>query len=201
MAIVIGLTGGIASGKSTVANMLKKRGITIIDADVEARLAVEKGEQAYGQIIETFGEEILLEDRSIDRLKLGAIIFHDEQKRKQLNQIVHPAVRARMMDKKRLAEADGDKYIVMDIPLLFERKLTFMVEKTLLVYVDEETQITRLMHRNDLSREEAVARIRSQMPLIEKKQLADEVIDNNGTIEQTEEQLVKILNSWGINEK
>lgn len=198
MAIVIGLTGGIASGKSTVANMLKKRGVTIIDADVEAHLAVEKGEQAYEQIIETFGEEILHADRSIDRLKLGTIIFHDEEKRKLLNQIVHPAVRERMKRKQSLAEANGAQYIVLDIPLLFESNLIYMVEKILLVYVDEDTQTERLMHRNDLSRDEAVARIRSQMPLIEKKQLADEVIDNNGTIDQTEKQLLEILNRWGL---
>lgn len=198
MAIVIGLTGGIASGKSTVAKMFKKRNVTVIDADVEARLAVEKGEKAYNEIVATFGNEILLPDNTIDREKLGAIIFHDESLRAKLNSIVHPAIRERMMQKRHQAEQKGEQVIIMDIPLLFENKLTYMVDKTLLVYVDKDVQLNRLMKRNNLTREDALARIKSQMPLVDKKQLADAIVNNNNSIENTEKQLINILKMWNI---
>lgn len=196
MPIVVGLTGGIASGKSTVSSILIDNGITVIDADVEARLAVEKGEEAYEEIVSLFGEQILLENGAIDRGKLGSIIFHHEEQRLKLNSIVHPAVRKRMLNKKEQAFANNEKLIIMDIPLLFESKLIYMVDKTLVVYVDENVQLQRLMERNQLSKEDSLARIHSQMPLKDKVQLADAVIDNNGTIEETENQLIEILKSW-----
>jgi dephospho-CoA kinase len=198
MALVIGLTGGIASGKSTVSNMMKDLGITVIDADVEARLAVRKGKKAYQEIISHFGPEILQSDGSIDRGKLGSIVFHNSEKRMLLNSIVHPAVREQMLSKKIDAEARGEQIIVMDIPLLFESKLTYMVDKILLVYVDEDTQLKRLIERNHFTEEEAKARINSQLPLKEKVSLADAVIDNNGTIEETRNQLLQILHEWGF---
>ncbi|WNS74552.1 dephospho-CoA kinase [Bacillus sp. DTU_2020_1000418_1_SI_GHA_SEK_038] len=196
MSIVVGLTGGIASGKSTVSSILIEKGITVIDADVEARLAVEKGEEAYNEIISHFGEQVLLEDGSIDRGKLGSIIFHDEQQRKRLNSIVHPAVRKRMVWKKEQAIANGENLVILDIPLLFESKLTYMVDKTILVFVDEDVQLDRLMKRNQFTKADAMARINSQMPLKEKVQLADAVINNNGTIMETEQQLIEILKKW-----
>ncbi|MEH7391669.1 dephospho-CoA kinase [Bacillus sp. JJ1474] len=196
MSIVVGLTGGIASGKSTVSSILIEKGALVIDADVEARLAVENGEEAYNEIIAYFGDQVLLEDGSIDRGKLGSIIFHDEQQRQKLNSIVHPAVRKRMLLKKDNAIADGEKLVILDIPLLFESKLTYMVDKTILVFVDEDVQLERLMNRNHLTKEEAMARINSQMPLKDKVQLADEVINNNGTIAETEQQLIEILKKW-----
>jgi dephospho-CoA kinase len=201
MALIIGLTGGIASGKSTVSKMLLDMKIPVIDADVEARNAVRKGEKAYYQIIDTFGKTVLTEEEDIDRVKLGSIVFHEEQKRMQLNEIVHPAVRERMNDKKEKFKLEGYQVIVLDIPLLFESKLTFMVDKTILVYVDEKIQLERLMVRNNLSEREAIARIQSQMPLKEKVKLADEVIDNNGNIDHTREQLVEILNKWQVLKK
>ncbi|MCH6269239.1 dephospho-CoA kinase [Neobacillus citreus] len=198
MSLVIGLTGGIASGKSTVSNMLKEMNITVVDADVEARLAVDKGEPAYQKIIAEFGQDILLENGEIDRQKLGAIIFYQEEKRQLLNQIVHPEVRKRMMEKIQKASENQEEVIILDIPLLFESKLTFMVEKTILVYVDRETQLKRLMQRNQLSEADAQARVNSQMPLAEKVKLANAVIDNNGSIEETKKQLIEILAGWGI---
>ena len=171
MALIIGLTGGIASGKSTIANMLKNEGITVIDADVESRLAVEQGEEAYDHIVNHFGKSILLEDGSINRAKLGEIIFNNKEERMKLNEIVHPAVRKRMLQKKKAAENNGEAIIVMDIPLLFESKFTELVDKTLLVFVDEDIQLQRLMERNHYSKQEALARIHSQMPLAEKKSL------------------------------
>jgi dephospho-CoA kinase len=201
MALIIGLTGGIASGKSTVARMLLDMNIPVIDADVEARKVVEKGQKAYVQIIETFGSEILTAAGDIDRVKLGSIVFHDEDKRHQLNAIVHPAVRESMNAEKAKYVILGNSVVVLDIPLLFESKLTHMVDKTILVYVDAEIQLNRLMSRNQLIESEAMARIKSQMPLIEKIKLADAVIDNNGTINDTETQLIKILNNWEVLKK
>ncbi|WP_147532591.1 dephospho-CoA kinase [Bacillus marasmi] len=197
MAVIIGLTGGIASGKSTVSNMLKELGIPVIDADEEARLAVEKGEKAYYEIVEHFGEDILLEDGSIDRPKLGSIIFPNEEKRKILNSIVHPAVRQNMLQKKVQYVAAGHQFVVLDIPLLFESKLTHMVDKILLVFVDKQTQLDRLIARNNFTESEAKSRIASQLPLKEKKQWADDIIDNNGTIEESKQQLLTILTKWG----
>jgi len=196
MSVIIGLTGGIASGKSTVTRMLQEQNIPVIDADVEARLAVEKGEKAYDDIVSYFGKDILMEDGSIDRIKLGSIIFPDKEKRTVLNNIVHPAVRGRMTQKKDQYLAMGHNIVVLDIPLLFESKLTYMVDKVVVVYVDEQTQLDRLMVRNGFTKEEAKVRIASQLPLTEKRKWADAVIDNNGTPEETEKQLKDILNKW-----
>ena len=198
MSLVIGLTGGIASGKSTVSAMFTDMGITVIDADIEARLAVEPGEKAYNEIVSHFGKDILEEDRTINRPKLGEIIFNNEEKRLLLNSIVHPAVRERMAEKRKKAEADDEKAVVLDIPLLFESKLTGLVEKIIVVYVDEQTQLERLMKRNGFSEEEASSRIRSQMPLKDKVGLADAVIENSGSIEESKQQLMDILSEWGI---
>jgi dephospho-CoA kinase len=198
MSLVIGLTGGIASGKSTVSNMLKEMAIPVIDADVEARLAVEKGEPAYKKIIAEFGDDILLPSGEIDRVKLGSIIFHNAEKRQLLNGIVHPEVRKRMNNQVEAARTRGEQVIVLDIPLLFESNLTHMVEKTILVYVDRDIQLKRLMERNALSLEDAEARIKSQMPLSDKVPLADVVINNNGDIEDTKKQVIEVLNGWGI---
>ena len=199
MSLVIGLTGGIASGKSTVSTMFKEMFITVIDADVEARLAVDKGEPAYLKIAAEFGEEILLPNKEIDRTKLGSIIFHQADKRQLLNEIVHPEVRIRMNRKIEQAKQNEEKVVVLDIPLLFESKLTYMVDKTLLVYVDGVIQLQRLMDRNSLTQVEATARIQSQMPLTEKVSLADAVINNNGSLQETKKQLNDILINWGIN--
>jgi len=198
MTTVVGLTGGIASGKSTVANMIRNLGIAVIDADVIAREVVEVGQEAYYKIIETFGDGILQEDRTINRAELGAIIFNNEDKRKALNNIVHPAVRAKMNELKTEYIKKGEKVIVLDIPLLFESKLTHLVEKIIVVYVDREVQVKRLMERNGLTLEEAEARIHSQMPLSEKIPLADAVLNNNGTIVETTEQLKSILQTWQL---
>ena len=131
MGQILGITGGIASGKSSVSTFIKELGFPIIDADLVAREVVEPGEEAYYEIVKVFGEGILLPDGSINRTKLGDVIFHNEEKRLKLNSIVHPAVRKRMRELAEKAFQDGAKTVFMDIPLLFESKLTFMVEKTL----------------------------------------------------------------------
>jgi dephospho-CoA kinase len=196
MTLTIGLTGGIASGKSTVTGMIRELGIPVIDADQVARDVVKAGEEAYTQIVATFGRDILQANGEIDRAKLGAIVFHSEQERKKLNAIVHPAVRRRMMREKEAYVQSGAKTIVLDIPLLFESELTHFIDKVIVVYVDDDVQLERLMKRNGFSKEEALARIGSQMPLREKVKKADAVINNNGTVEETRQQLLQILTEW-----
>jgi len=193
MGMVLGLTGSIASGKSTVSKMISEIGIPIVDADVIAKQVVEVGQVAYQKIIDTFGTEILLENGEINRPALGAIIFHDPGRREELNKIVHPEVRKVMLQQSKVLLDEGHRIVILDIPLLFESKLTSLVEKTIVVYVDEENQIKRLMERNKLSEEDAMARITSQIPVSEKVKLADYVIDNNGTIEHTNKQVITLM--------
>ncbi|MGG1689478.1 dephospho-CoA kinase [Heyndrickxia ginsengihumi] len=198
MANIIGLTGGIASGKSTVSSMLKSKGFTIIDADIAARKVVEKGEQAYTKIIEAFGRTILHENGSIDRKKLGEIVFNDEKKRQLLNGIIHPEIRACMLREKEDAVKKGKQTVILDIPLLFENKLEWMVNRTILVYVDDHIQLERLMLRNHFSEQEAKSRIQAQMPLIKKRALADKVINNNGSMTNALKQLEQIIHEWNL---
>ncbi|MGO4888675.1 dephospho-CoA kinase [Anaerobacillus sp. MEB173] len=195
---IIGLTGGIASGKSTVSNMIIDLEIPLVDADQVARDVVMPGEPAYNEIVSHFGDHILEEDGTINRKKLGEVIFNNKEQREVLNKIVHPAVRSEMRAQTEAYQQEGHKTIVLDIPLLFESKLTYLVEKTILVYVDEEVQLKRLMERDQSSEQEAQSRISSQLPLKEKISLADEVINNNGTIEETKNQLRTILKKWNV---
>ncbi|CQR48102.1 Dephospho-CoA kinase [Paraliobacillus sp. PM-2] len=194
MTKIIGLTGGIASGKSTVSNMLRKRGIPIIDADRIAKEAVEPNQKAYRQIVATFGASILQKDGQLDRKKLGNIVFANECKRQQLNEIVHPQVRKVMLDKRDQLIKQKQPIIVLDIPLLFESNLEDLVDLVIVVYSHPDIQLERLMKRNQLSREEAQKRIHSQLSIRKKAELADLVIDNNGSIEDTKEQCEKIMN-------
>lgn len=196
--MIIGLTGSIASGKSTVSNMLKEYGLPIVDADVVARLVVEPGSETLKRIVEAFGEEVLTETGELNRQKLGSIIFNDEEKRQTLNGIIHPAIRKEMLRQRDEYIANGEKTVIMDIPLLFESKLQHFVDKILVVTVSEDIQLERLMKRNQLTAEDAKARIRSQLPLAVKEQGADAVINNNGTIEETRKQLEHILKEWGV---
>ena len=196
--MIIGLTGSIASGKSTVSNMLKEYGFPIVDADVVARQVVEPGSETLKKIAEAFGEEVLTENGELDRKKLGSIIFNDEEKRQLLNSIMHPAIRKEMLRQRDEYLEKGEKTVIMDIPLLFESKLQHFVDKILVVSVSEDVQLERLMKRNQLTEEEAKARIQSQLPLSVKEQGADAVINNNGSIEETRKQLEQILKDWDV---
>ncbi|HLS36104.1 MAG TPA: dephospho-CoA kinase [Bacillota bacterium] len=198
MTLTIGLTGSIATGKSTISKMFKELNIPVVDADLIAREVVEVGKPAYQKIVETFGKVILQTNKEIDRKQLGAIIFADEKKRKQLNDIVHPAIREEMLRQKNKHITNKEKCVVLDIPLLFESKLFHFVDKVLVVYTDEEIQIKRLIARDKLSKEEALKRMNSQISIEEKKKQADAIINNNGTKEQSAEQLKALLQKWGI---
>lgn len=193
---IIGLTGGIASGKSTVSNWLLSQGYPVVDADIAARKVVEPGMPALEKIRKAFGDDVLLPDGTLDRKRLGSIIFANEEKRQTLNAIVHPAVREWMRQETERAFGEGASIVIMDIPLLFESKLTHMVEETILVYVTKETQLKRLMERDRYMEADALARIHAQMPIDEKKELADYIVDNNGPISETIEQMKQIMDTF-----
>ncbi len=193
---IIGLTGGIASGKSTVSNWLLSQGYPVVDADIAARKVVEPGMPALEKIRKAFGDDVLLPDGTLDRKRLGSIIFANEEKRQTLNAIVHPAVREWMRQETERAFGEGASIVIMDIPLLFESKLTHMVEETILVYVTKETQLKRLMERDGYMEADALARIHAQMPIDEKKELADYIVDNNGPISETIEQMKQIMDTF-----
>lgn len=201
MTLVIGLTGGIASGKSTVSQMIKEKGIRVVDADIIAKEAVSKGAPALHQIVQTFGEEVLLPNGELNRQQLGAIIFSDEEKRKKLNAIVHPEVRKEMLEQRDEGVSNNETFVVLDIPLLFESKLEGLVDRIIVVYTTPDLQLSRLMNRNDLSEEEALNRIHSQQPLEEKCQKADRVIENTKDLAFMRKQLENILNEWEHTDK
>lgn len=192
---VIGLTGGIASGKSTVSKFLAKHGFVIVDADIASRKAVEKGSIGLEAIRTAFGDRVIQADGSLDRKALGVIIFNDKAEREKLNEIVHPRVRE-IMEEEKAAGLALSKPVVMDIPLLFENKLEHTVEEVWVVYVPEVIQIERLMSRNTLTIDEAKSRIASQISIEEKKQKADKVIDNSGTLEDLYQQLEALVKTY-----
>ncbi|MDM5315606.1 dephospho-CoA kinase [Fictibacillus sp. b24] len=192
--MIIGLTGGIATGKSTVSQIVRNQGIPIVDADIISREVVMPGKEAYEKIVSSFGAGILHEDKTINRAQLGEIIFNDAEKRSVLNNIVHPAVRKEMRLQADSYLKAGESLVIMDIPLLFESKLTHMVNRTWLVYAKPEIQLERLMLRDDFTEQQALSRIQSQMPIDEKKKLADIVIENNGSLTELESRVLQLLN-------
>jgi len=182
----IGVTGGIGSGKSTIAALFLERGAHVIDFDALAHTVEEPGEEAWEAIVHTFGRDILSGDGTIDRKKLGAIVFADESKLKKLNEIVHPAIFHEWEHLRRtIEEHDPHAVVVSDIPLLIEGGWQRMFDYLVLVYVSPETQIRRVMTRNGLSRPEVEKRLNAQMPIDAKVPFADFVIDNEGTPEET----------------
>lgn len=191
---VIGLTGGIATGKSTVSAILENAGAVIIDADRIARMVVKKNMPAYRQILDKFGKSVLLPDGEIDRTALGNLIFNDPQKKQLLNTIVHPYVRKETdRQLKQLEKNNPDALVILDIPLLFEAGMGSDLSEVIVVYAPEPIQVKRLMQRDHISHADAMARVRSQMPIEEKKKLATMVIDNSGTREHTRKQTLEIF--------
>ena len=179
--ILVGLTGGVATGKSTVAKMFERCGAIVIDADELAREVVEPGKPAWHAIVNTFGRQVVRPDRSLDRHVLGDMVFRNRSKLRQLERIIHPRVaREQARLTKAIARKHPNAVVIYEVPLLFEVGVDKRVDKTIVVTANRNSQIARLKKRNGLSGAEAIRRIRSQMPLAEKIQRADHVL--NGTL-------------------
>lgn len=182
---LIGLTGGIASGKSFVAKILEKCGAVIVDADLLAREVVAPGEPAFREIVDAFGDMVLGPAGTLDRTVLGKLVFADAAARKVLEQITHPRIAERAAGKIEDARQRGVKVLFYMVPLLIEAGLASTVDEVWLVSVDSEVQINRLMRRDAISRDDAVRKIAAQMPIYEKTAYADVIIDNNGLPDET----------------
>ena len=185
--LLVGLTGGIATGKSTVAGVFRRLGAVVVDADRLAREVVAPGEPALAEIAREFGPKVLQPDGTLDRKRLGAIVFGDAGRRRRLEAITHPAIRARFLARLQALTDEGfDGLVVFDAPVMIESGGYRAMDRLVVVVTDEATQLARLMARDGISRGQALDRIRSQMPLADKARLADHVIDNSGDRAATE---------------
>jgi dephospho-CoA kinase len=190
--LLVGLTGNIGSGKSTVDQLLSERGATIIDADVLARRAVELGTPAYAAIVERWGTSILAADGSIDRAALRRIVFSEPQELEQLNAMVHPEVERMRAVLVEQARQRGDRLVVCDVPLLFERRLTDGYDRIVLVDAPRPVRLERLVRERGLRETEAMEMIVAQMPAELKRARADFVIDNVGTLTQLDQRVTEV---------
>ena len=186
----IGLTGGIASGKSTVVSMLRELGASVVDCDVLARDVVRPGTKGLAAVAAAFGPKAIGEDGTMDRAYIGGVVFNDAERKAELEGILFPLIYERIDEElQRIEEGEKKSFVFLDMPLLFEIEYQAYVDEVWLVCVDGLTQLERLMARNHFSREEAEARIRAQMPAEKKRALSQVVIDNNGALAQTEGQV------------
>ena len=190
--LLVGLTGNIGSGKSTVDQLLSERGATIIDADVLSRRAVEIGTPAYRSIVERWGTSILGPDGMLDRGALRRIVFSDPAELEQLNTLVHPEVERMRAELVEAARLRGDKLVVCDVPLLFERKMTDLFDKIVLVDAPRPVRLERLVRERGLKETEAMDMIVAQMPAELKRARADFVIDNVGTLTQLDARVAEV---------
>lgn len=193
MTKVIGLTGGIASGKSTISNIFKEVGWPVIDADQTARQVVMPGSLGLTQIVSRFGSQVLQPDGTLDRAALGSMVFDDPQNLSDLDQIEHPLIMAAIDQQLAGFKKQGLPVVVLDVPLLFETGMDQECDLTVLAVVDRKTQLERLMKRDHCSKAAALKRINAQMPLEEKMRRADVTIDNNGSLAQTRLQVAKLV--------
>ena len=191
--LIVGLTGGIGSGKSTVARMLKDEGAYVIDFDYLARLVVEPDKPAWRDIIDYFGPEILSPDRSLNRSALAKIIFSDDKSRKVLEGFTHQRIfEERDALVKAIKKKDPNAVVIIDFPLLFELGLSKKFDKVILAFVSRDVQLERVMKRDGLPREEVERRLNAQIPIEEKKFLSDYIIDTNGSLNDTRDQVRKV---------
>jgi dephospho-CoA kinase len=190
---LVGLTGGIASGKSTVARILGELGAAVVNADILAREVVEPGRAAWKEIVRAFGAQVLQPDQNLDRHKLRTIIFDNPDARRQLESIIHPQVRALAEQRIREHGAAGFGIVVYEVPLLFEGKLEEWLRPVILVVCDLETQLRRLQQRDGLDRAHAQKHIDAQMSLEEKRRRADYIIENNGSLDDLKRKVEAVL--------
>lgn len=193
MTLVIGLTGGIASGKSTISSIFKAVGWPVIDADLIARQIVMPGSKGLEQIVSRFGSQMLNSDGTLDRKKLGKTVFDDQKKLNDLDKIEHPLIQEAIDDQLAEFKKQHLPVVVLDVPLLFETGMDEECDLTVLAVVDQATQLKRLMKRDQIAKADAIKKIDSQMSLKEKMQRADVIIDNNGTPEQTRSQVAELV--------
>jgi len=191
--LVVGLTGGIASGKSTVSRMFADQGIPVICADELARDAVRPGSDALQEIRSTFGEDVLDEHGGLDRAAMARLVFQNAAKRKLLESIIHPRVAEEQQRRSRRLELEGHRIAIIDVPLLYESAWEKAFDLVIVVYVPAEVQEHRLMARDKISREDAQSRLDAQMPIEKKKKLADRVVDNTGGMKHTLDQVKSIM--------
>ena len=194
--MIIGITGSIACGKSLVSNYLQEKGYTIIDADKIGHMALENDE-VKKQLVNKFGKSIL-KDNEVNRVTLGKLVFENNENLKELNNIIHPQIRKNISEQIQVHK--NEKLVFVDVPLLFEAKFDDLVEKIIVISLDEKIQLERLMNRNSLSKEEALQRIKSQIPVREKEKLGDYVVDNSFTQENTYNQVDRILDKLKLGE-
>ncbi|GAJ00369.1 unnamed protein product [marine sediment metagenome] len=195
MALIVGLTGGIVGGKSTVASMFRDLGAKIIDADKLGHSVILPYRPAWEKITRLFGKGILQNDLTIDREKLGKIVFTNQTLLKKLNKITHPEIIKIIKKEINFAKNkthNREKILIIDAALIYETKIDRLMDKIIVVYIDEDEQVKRLAKRNNLSEDETLQRIKSQMPTKEKIEMADYVIDNSSSLDKTKEQVEKI---------
>lgn len=195
--MIVGLTGGIVSGKSTVAKMFKDLGAKIIDADQLGHKVILPHKPAWEKIVRLFGKDLLKEDLKINRKKLGRIVFNNQNLLKKLNEITHPEIiklikKEISLAKNKTYKNGKEKILIIDAALIYEAKINNLMDKIILVYIEENEQIKRLKKRDNLSAEEALKRVKSQMSIKEKIRFADYIIDNSSSLDKTKEQVKKI---------
>ena len=190
---IVGLTGGISSGKSTVSSYLKQLKIPVIDADEVARKVVEPNSQGAREIRKTFGSDVFEEDGSLNRQKLGSLIFSNAENRQKLDDLLQPLIKIMILDEIEEYRQKGENMIVLDLPLLFEKQYEELCEDIIVVYIPKELQLERLMRRNQYTKQEALSRIDSQLSIEEKRKRATVLLDNQGTIQQLYQQVEQWL--------
>lgn len=189
----IGLTGGIASGKSTVSRLLRARGFAVIDADQLAREVVQPGTAGYREVVAAFGPDVVSTSGELDRKQIASLVFADQTKLQELERIIHPRVRARAQELRDELTAEGRQIAFYDVPLLFEKNMQSLFDRTVAVVCSPEVQIARLMSRDGLAPEEARKRLEAQLPIATKSALADAVIRNDGDLAALELEVERFL--------
>ncbi|MDE5714707.1 MAG: dephospho-CoA kinase [Anaeroplasmataceae bacterium] len=189
--LIIGITGGIACGKSNVTYVLQSLGYEIIDADIISKQLTQKDKTIYNNIVKIFGKEYIEDNGELNREKLAELIFHNPKQRELLNSISHPAI---IEEIKKRIETSKNEIIFLDIPLLFETNLMYLCNKIICVYLDRKLQIQRLIKRDGISYQYAEEKIDAQLSLEKKKELSDYVIDTCGNFEETKQKVIKLLN-------
>ena len=191
--LVVGLTGGISSGKSTVTSWFLEKGIIVLDADQIVRQLQRPGSSLLNELAHAFGPTVLNEKGELVREVLGSIIFHDKVAKQKLNNMIHPLVKQKLIEGIEKAKVVGEQLVILDIPLLFESGFESLVDETLVIYVSHENQVKRLMKRDKIDESYALAKINSQMLLEEKRQRADYVLDNNASMKELRTQFEQMF--------